>query len=119
MRCVVYASCLSDFFICLAEGPSIKYVTLFRTNFDSPFPLSHIVTHLGTPLKYVTHLGNHPRMFSSTCIHTYVFTGRFVLVLGGSCPGCFVRVLFVWKLLFGVAFVRPPICQNTSVTTDS
>jgi len=31
------------------------YVTLFWTNFDPP-PLSHFVTHLGTPLKYVTHL---------------------------------------------------------------
>src|SRR6218665_3111219 len=53
-------------------GPSIKYmyVTLFWTNFD---PLPHFVTHLGTPLKYVTHLG--PPIFSSTCIHTYVFTG--------------------------------------------
>ena len=28
--------------------PSIKYVTLFWTNFD-PLPQSHFVTHLGTP----------------------------------------------------------------------
>src|SRR6218665_440627 len=40
-------------------GPSIKYVTLFWTNFDPPFPLSHFVTHLGTAPKYVTHLGPH------------------------------------------------------------
>src|SRR6218665_2544752 len=38
------------------QGPSIKYVTLVFTNFP-PALLSHFVTHLGTPLKYVTHLG--------------------------------------------------------------
>src|SRR6218665_2269021 len=42
-------------------GPSIKYVTPFLANFD-PLPLSHFVTHLGTPKKYVTHLG--PPIFS-------------------------------------------------------
>src|SRR6218665_3712062 len=30
------------------NGPSITYVTLFWTNFDS-LPLSHFVTHFGTP----------------------------------------------------------------------
>src|SRR6218665_2700927 len=35
---------------------SIKYVTLFLANFY-PLPLSHFVTHPGTPQKYVTHLG--------------------------------------------------------------
>src|SRR6218665_1009869 len=98
-------------------GPSIKYVTLYWTNFD-PLPLSHIVTHLGTPLKYVTHLGINPRIFSSTCIHTYVFTGRFILVrevlVWGLLSGG-----FVWKVLFGVVFVRSLFCQNTSVATES
>src|SRR6218665_2517495 len=37
-------------------GPSIMYVTLFWTSFY-PLPLSHFVTHLSTPLKYITHLG--------------------------------------------------------------
>src|SRR6218665_71105 len=66
-------------------GSSIKYVTLFWTNFD-PLPLSHFVTHIGTPLKYVTHLG--PPIFSSTCICLY---RGFVLVRGGFLPGDFVR----------------------------
>src|SRR6218665_2516511 len=74
-------------------GPSIKYVTLFWTNFD-PLPLSHIVTHLGTPIKYVAHLGL-PRIFSSrpTCIHTvYIFLYREVCLNSrGSCLGSFVR----------------------------
>src|SRR6218665_208608 len=39
--------------------PSIKYVTLFLANFD-PLPLSHFVTHPGTPRKYITHLGLPP-----------------------------------------------------------
>jgi len=77
------------------KGPSIKYVTQFWTNFE-PLFLSHIVTHLGTPI------------FSSTCIHTYVFIGTFVLVRGGSCLEGFVRGFFVWKVLLGVVFVRPP-----------
>ena len=49
-------------------------------------------------------LGRHRTWYRST----YVFTRRFVLVRGGSCPGCFVRVFFVRKVLFGVVFVRPP-----------
>jgi len=40
----------------------------FWTNFDH-LHLSHFVTHLGTPLKYVTNLGEPPFIFSSTCIH--------------------------------------------------
>src|SRR6218665_2727889 len=37
-------------------GPSIKYVTLFWPIL-TPLPLSHVVTHPGTPRKYVTYLG--------------------------------------------------------------
>jgi len=43
------------------KGPSIKCVTLFLANFEPP-PLSHFVTHFGTPKKYFTHLG--PPIFS-------------------------------------------------------
>jgi len=45
-------------------GPSIKYVMLFLTSFDtlSP-PLSHFVTHLGTPpIKYVTSQNTPPKI---------------------------------------------------------
>src|SRR6218665_236760 len=41
--------------------PSIKYITLFLTNFDTPSPLSHFVTHLGTPIKYVTSRNTPPK----------------------------------------------------------
>src|SRR6218665_248161 len=40
-------------------GPSIKYVTLFLANFD-PLPLSHFVTHPGTPHKE-RHTSRTPR----------------------------------------------------------
>ena len=77
--------CISLFYVMFTKQPSgsIKYVTLFWTNFD---PLSHFVKHLEAPLKYVTHLG--PPIVSGTCIRTYV------LVLGGFCPEGFVRVIF-------------------------
>ena len=41
------------------EEPSIKYVTLFLANFDPPPPvtLCHTSREVGTPRKYVTHLG--------------------------------------------------------------
>src|SRR6218665_3940211 len=57
-------------------GAVHKYVTLFWTNFDLCHTLSHI---------------SEPPIFSSTCIHTCVFTGRFVLVRGGSCLGILSR----------------------------
>src|SRR6218665_2245071 len=69
------------------KGPSIKYVTLFWTNFDSPpsVTLCHTSWDL---LKYVTHLG--PPIFSSTCMRTCLYRG-FVLVRGGFCLEGFVR----------------------------
>src|SRR6218665_3322770 len=61
------------------KGPSINYVMLFLTNFDSPpsVTLCHTSRDL---LKYVTYLGPPP-MFSSACIHTCLYRG-FVLVRG-------------------------------------
>ena len=93
-------------------GPSIKYVMLFLEKFWPP-PLSHIVTHPGTPK--VCHTSRNPPIFNSTCIR---LTERFVLVRGSSCLGV-LSGFFVWKVLFGVVFVQPPFCQNTSVTTPS
>src|SRR6218665_1608368 len=98
----------------LPRGPFIKYVTLFWTNL-TPFPF-HTLSYISRPPK-VRHTSRNPPTFSSTCIHTYVFTGRFVLVRGGSFLGFSLEV-FVWKVLFGVVFVRPPFCQNTSVTSE-
>ena len=88
------------------KGPSIKYVTLFLANFDSPSPC-HTLSHISGPPK-VCDTSRNPPIFNSTCIHTYIcLYRRFVLVCG----------VFVRKVLSGLAFVRPLFCQNTSVTT--
>src|SRR6218665_3686817 len=77
-------------------GPFIKYVTLFSANFD-PLPLSHFVTHPGTPPK-VRHTSRTPRNFSRystnpgqkspvqilSQLFVEVLSGRFVRV--GFCP---------------------------------
>src|SRR6218665_3603354 len=88
------------------KGPSIKYVTLFWTNFDSS--LSVTLCHTSRdPLKYVTHL--RPPIFSSTCIHActclYMFVYWFVLVRGGFCLG------FVWGFCLE-GFVRGGFCPS-------
>ena len=49
------------------------------------------------------------------CIHTCIFTGRFVLVRGGSCLQGFVRGFLSGRLCSGW-FLSAPFCQNTSVT---
>src|SRR6218665_2735394 len=50
--------------------------------------LCHTLSHVSGPPK-VRHTSRNPTIFSSTYINTYmyVFTGRFVLVRGGSCLG--------------------------------
>jgi len=66
----------------------------------------HTLSHISGPLlKYVTHLGT-PNVF---VVHTYIhiiFTGKFVLVRGGSCLGGFVR-----GFLFG-RFFRGDFCLS-------
>src|SRR6218665_2768273 len=104
-----------------ALGPSIKYVTLFLANFDPLLPLSHFVTHPGTPPK-VRHTSRTPPFLLGLVqkkpdkSHLYRFSlncSRWLL--SGAC----VRESFVWKVLSGVVFVHSPFCQNTSVTTKS
>ena len=56
-------SCIGSYFplyYTCPWGPSIKYVTLFLANFDTPSPLSHFVTHLGPPPQSTSHLGTPP-----------------------------------------------------------
>src|SRR6218665_628506 len=90
------------------EGPSIKYVTLFWTNFY-PLPLSHFVTHLLTPLKYVTHLGP-PFLVVHEYIHMSLQGG--FLVREGACSRSFVQGFLSGR------FCPSPSCHNTSVTTE-
>ena len=45
---------------CLPTGPSIKYVTLFLANFDTPSPC-HTLSHISEPpIKYVTSRNTPP-----------------------------------------------------------
>src|SRR6218665_4035570 len=81
------------------KGPSIKYVTLFL----APLPLSHFVTHPGTPRKYVPHLGPPPPIFSrpSTKILDKSPLYKFCLncsrrfLSRGFCPGWFLSVFLL------------------------
>src|SRR6218665_1077545 len=41
------------------KGPSIKYITLFLASFY-PLPLSHFVTHPGTPPESTSHISESP-----------------------------------------------------------
>src|SRR6218665_2760465 len=106
----------------MAQGPSIKYITLFLANFD-PLTLSHFVKHPGTP-QSTSHISNPP-IFSRPStkkpgqkppvqILSQLFAGFFV-------RGCFVMGSFVWKVLFGVVFVpfsllSEYICYNRNIT---
>src|SRR6218665_4034007 len=70
-------------------------------------PAGVIYSNLRVPVpSYYDHI------FCSTCIHTYVFTGGF-LVRGGFCSGSFVRVFLSGR------FCPSSFCHNISVTTES
>src|SRR6218665_1602790 len=101
-------------------GLSIKYVTLFLANFDPP-PLSHFVTHPGTP-QSTSHILDPPPIFSwpSTKIPDKSPPYKFSLnnCSRGFLSRGFVRGSFVWKVLFGVVFVHSPLCQNTIFKTE-
>src|SRR6218665_106014 len=91
-------------------GPSIKYVTLFLNN-SYPLPLSHFVTHPGTP-KSMSHISDPPFLLClvqkrNPCTNSINCSREFLS--GGP---------FVWKVLSGMVFVRSLFCQNTSVTTE-
>src|SRR6218665_2320551 len=99
-------------------GPSIKYVTLFWTNFDH-VPLSRIVTHPGTPppLKYVTHLGTPQFLVVHAYIHMFLQGG--CLTSTGFVYGGFVRGAFCLEAFCVVGFCPSPFCQNIPVATES
>src|SRR6218665_3744231 len=91
---------------CYAMGPSIKYVTLFLVNFSPP-PLSHFVTHPGTP-ESTSHI-SAPQIFRRPSTKNPGKSPLYKFCLDCSrefLSGGFVRGCFVWKVLSGVAFVR-------------
>src|SRR6218665_2420934 len=97
----------------------MSHVTLFLANFD-PLPLSHFVTHPGTPPK-VRHTSRTPRFLVGLVQKPgqnplYKFSLNCSLgFLSGRC----VRGSFVGNVLSGEVFVHSPFCQSTSVTTES
>ena len=87
------------------EGPSIQYVTLFFANFD-PLPLSHFVTHPGTPQR-TSHISDPPFLiFSRPSTKNSDKNPLYKFSL--NCLRGFFKVSLVWKVLFGVVFVRSP-----------
>ena len=89
------------------KGPSIKYVTLFLVNFDTPSPLSHFVTHPETPK--LRHTSRTPRFLVGLVQKTRTkapCTNSLSIVRGGFCLGAFVKGSFVWKVLSWVVFVH-------------
>src|SRR6218665_3719025 len=97
------------------RGLSIKYVTLYWTNFD-PFPLSHFVTHLVTPLKYVPPLG--PPFLVYAYIHIMYVCIIYVLAHKRFLIGSFVRGFCLEGFVLG-GFCPSPFCQNTPITIES
>src|SRR6218665_4033797 len=104
------------------KGSSIKYVTLFLANFYPPSPMSHFVTHPGTPRKYVTHLG-HPPIFSRPSTKNKPGQKPLVQILSQLFSGVFVREVLSEGLLSGrfclgwFLFITPSV--RIRVTTQS
>src|SRR6218665_2308156 len=81
----------------------------------TPLPLSHFVTHPGTPPK-VRHTSRTPPRFLVGLVQNTrtkaPCTKSLLIVREGFYLGGFVRLSFVWKVLSGMVFSVPP-----SVTT--
>src|SRR6218665_784134 len=103
--------------VTLYTGPSIKYVTLFLANFY-PLPLSHFVTHPGTPSK-VCHTSQTPPPILEGLLQKTrqkpPCTNSVSIVHWGFCPGV-CQGSFVWKVLSGwflsVPVLSEYICYN-------
>src|SRR6218665_694174 len=85
------------------KGPSIKYVTLFLANFYPPSSPRHTSSHIPGPPESTSHISD-PRFLEGLVQKN----GQkpLVQILSQLFAGVFVRGSFVWKVLFGVVFVR-------------
>src|SRR6218665_375889 len=93
--------------ILILLGPSIKYVTLFLANFDTPLPVTLCRTSRDPPK--VRHTSRTPRFLVGIVQKSRTkvpCTNSISIVRGGFCPG----------VLFGLVFVRSPFCHNASVS---
>src|SRR6218665_942218 len=98
-------------------GPSIKYVTLFLTNFDSPLPPVALCHTSRDPLESTSHISDPPifikpntKIPDKSPLFTFYLNCSQRFFSGGFCQGS-----FVWKVLSRLVFVRSPFCHNTSV----
>src|SRR6218665_1460293 len=106
------------------KGPSIKYVTLFLANFD-PLPLSHFVTHPGTPRKYVIHLGPPDFLVGLVQLtRTKALCTKFSLncsrdfLSGGFCQGVFCLEGFVQGGFCPFPLLSEYICYNKKLNIN-
>src|SRR6218665_4123759 len=106
--------------VCLfpCKGPSIKYVTLFWTNFDPPSPC-YTLSHISEPPE-VRHTSRNSPPF--LVVHAYMHMSLQGVCLSSwdFCPGVLSRAFCLEdsvRVVFG--FCPSPFCQNTSVTTES
>ena len=93
------------------KGPSIKYVTLFLANFDTPSPC-HTLSHIPGPPESTSHISDPHRFLVGLVQKSRTkvpCTNSISIVRGGFCLG----------VLSGLVFVHSPFCHNTSVTTES
>src|SRR6218665_2139609 len=83
-----------------ASGSSIKYVMLFLANFDS-LPLSHFVTHPGTP-KSTSHISD-PLFLVSLVQKSRI--NPPVQILSQLFEGFLSGGFLIWNVLSGVVYV--------------
>src|SRR6218665_540839 len=90
------------------KGAVHKVCHAILANFDPPSPC-HTLSHIPRPPKSTSHISDYPfPIFSRPSTKTLtkaLCTNSFSIVCGGFCPGV---LSFVWKVLSGVLFVRPP-----------
>src|SRR6218665_3667274 len=76
----------------------------------TPSPLSHFVTHPGTP-ESTSHISDLHRFLVGlvqTTLTKAPCTNSLSIVHMAFCLGVFLRGSFVWKVLSGVVFVHSP-----------
>jgi len=86
------------------------YVTLFWTNFD-PISPPVILCHTSWAPHKVRHTSRTP--------HQFLVVQKTLYKISLNCSWGLLFGDFVCEVLYRVVFVRSPLCQNTSVTTES
>src|SRR6218665_3864683 len=102
------------------KGPSIKYITLFLASFY-PLPLSHFVTHPGTPPESTSHI-SEPPIFSRPSTNNpdksplYKFSLK--IVREGFCPGVLSEGLLSGRFCLGWFLSISPFDRKLNITLN-